>query len=186
MLRSFERSGEAAPLYSALIADGSEDWRLYFARGAARERLGQPEGAEADLRRALTLSPEQPDVMNYLGYTWVDRGVRLEEGLAMLRRAAELRPNSGAVLDSLGWAHFKLGNYEDALGFLERAVELEPADPILNDHLGDAYWRVGRRVEARFQWRRVLTLEPEAGLRADAERKAEAGLPQTPLAENRR
>lgn len=186
LLRSFGRYGEAEPVYEALLREQTDDWRLYFARGAVRERLGRWPEAEADLQRALALSPDQPDVMNYLGYTWVDRGERLEEGLAMLTRAAELRPNSGAVLDSLGWAHYRLGQYEEALGYLERAVELEPSDPILNDHLGDIYWQVGRRIEARFQWRRVLTLDPEEALRAGAERKIEAGLPQTPLAENRR
>lgn len=186
LLRSFERYSDAEPIYSRLIDEGAADWRLYFARGATRERLGRWSEAEQDLQRALELQPDQPDVLNYLGYTWVDRGERLDEGLVMLTRAAELRPNSGAVLDSLGWAHYRLGAYEQALGYLERAVELEPADPILNDHLGDAYWRVGRRIEARFQWRRVLTLGPEASLRADTERKVEAGLPQTPLAANQR
>lgn len=186
LLRSFDRYADAEPIYDALISESAADWRLFFARGAARERLGRWEEAETDLQRALEIEPDQPDVMNYLGYTWVDRGENLEQGLAMLTRAVELRPNSGAVLDSLGWAHYRLGHYEQALSYLERAVELEPSDPILNDHLGDNYWRVGRRTEARFQWRRVLTLEPAQTLRTEAERKIEAGLPNAPLAENRR
>ncbi len=186
LYRSFERYGEAEPIYGRLIDSGAEEWRLYFARGAARERLGRWPEAEADLQRALALSPDQPDVLNYLGYSWVDRGEKLNEGLAMISRAAELRPQSGAIIDSLGWAYFKLGDYERAIGHLERAVELEPADPILNDHLGDAYWRLGRRLEARFQWRRALTLDPEAGEIAKIERKLEAGLPEpAPLADAR-
>jgi len=185
LLRSFERYDEAEPIYTDLIGDSSDDWRLYFARGAARERLGRWQDAESDLRRALEVSPDQPDVLNYLGYTWVDRGEHLQEGLTMIARAAELRPNSGAILDSLGWAHYQLGNYEEALVHLERAVELEPADPILNDHLGDGYWRVGRRLEARFQWRRALTLSPSDTLRGEIDRKIEAGLPApAPLANN--
>lgn len=185
LLRSFERYGEAEPIYSELIGEGTDDWRLYFARGASRERLGRWQEAEADLRRALEVSPDQPDVLNYLGYTWVDRGEHLQEGLTMIARAAELRPNSGAILDSLGWAHYQLGNYEEALVHLERAVELEPADAVLNDHLGDGYWRVGRRLEARFQWRRALTLEPNDTLRAALDAKIEAGLPApAPLANN--
>lgn len=186
LYRSMERYADAEPIYSALIGEASDEWRLYFARGATRERLGRWSEAEADLRRALELSPDQPDVLNYLGYTWVDRGERLHEGLAMIERAAELRPQSGAILDSLGWAHYRLGAYDEAIGYLERAVELEPADPTLNDHLGDGYWRLGRRLEARFQWRRVLTLDPSDEARADVERKLATGLPVQPLADARR
>ncbi len=161
MYRGAERYAEAEPLYTELIAEQPQDWRLHFSRGAARERLGRWPEAEADFQRALQLSPEQPDVLNYLGYTWVDRGERLQEGLAMIRRAAELRPMSGAIIDSLGWAYYRLGDYPQALEWLEAAVRLEPADPTLNDHLGDVYWRVGRRIEARFQWQRALTLDPD-------------------------
>ncbi|MET0182916.1 MAG: tetratricopeptide repeat protein, partial [Caulobacterales bacterium] len=186
LLRTYDHYSEAEPLYTELIGEGSDDWRLYFARGASRERLGRWSDAEADLQHALQIEPDQPDVLNYLGYSWVDRGEHLQEGLALITRALEARPNSGAILDSLGWAHYRLGDYEMALGYLERAVELEPSDPILNDHLGDCYWRVGRRVEARFQWRRVLTLKPSGDLEAQAQSKIEAGLPRTPLAENAR
>src|SRR5690606_5409856 len=138
-----------------------QNWRLHFARAAARDSLGRWGDAEADLRQALALAPDQPDVMNYLGYTWVDRGENLQEGMALIRRAAELRPSSGAIVDSLGWAHYRLGDYRQAVLFLERAVELEPGSATLNDHLGDAYWRLGRRTEARFQWRRALTQQPD-------------------------
>ncbi|MGE0739939.1 MAG: tetratricopeptide repeat protein [Hyphomonadaceae bacterium] len=175
MHRSRADYAEAEAIYTQLIGERSDDWRLYFARGAARERLGRWPEAEADLRHALELSPDQPDVLNYLGYTWIDRGERLTEGLAMIERAVELRPMSGAVIDSLGWAHYRLGDYARALDLLERAVELEPADATLNDHLGDVYWRLNRRIEARFQWRRALSLSPDNA--AAIEAKIENGLP---------
>ncbi len=178
LYRDMERYDEAEPIYAELIARAPQDWRLYFARGAARERLGRWPEAEADMQRALELSPEQPDVMNYLGYSWVDRGERLSEGLALIQRALEQRPMSGAIVDSLGWAHYRLGDFPRALELLERAVELSPADPTLNDHLGDAYWRMGRRIEARFQWRRALALEPDAP--QPIQTKLEHGLPAEP------
>jgi len=180
MYRNLDRYAEAEPIYSELIAETPNDWRLYFSRGAARERLGRWPEAEADLRRALELSPQQPDVMNYLGYTWIDRGEHLQEGLAMIQRAVELRPHSGAIIDSLGWAYYRLGDYAQAVEYLERAVELEPADPTLNDHLGDVYWRLGRRIEARFQWQRALSYGP--GNRAAIEAKLNGGLPNEPAA----
>ncbi len=175
MYRSLGRYAEAEPIYGDLLQDTPNNWRLYFARGAARERLGQFEGAAADLQRALELAPEQPDVLNYLGYLWIDRGEHVLEGLQLIRRAIELRPNSGAIVDSLGWAYYRLGDYPSALEHLERAVELAPADPTINDHLGDLYWRLGRRIEARFQWRRALTLEPDNA--SAIEVKLEHGLP---------
>jgi len=180
MYRNLGRYADAEPIYSELIERQPNDWRLHFARGAARERLDRWPEAEADMQRALQLSPEQPDVMNYLGYTWVNRGERLQEGLALIERAVELRPMSGAIIDSLGWAHYQLGDYAQALDYLERAVELEPADATLNDHLGDAYWRLGRRIEARFQWQRALTLDPDDA--ASIEAKLENGLPALPPA----
>lgn len=178
MHRGAGQFAEAEPIYTALIADQPNDWRSYFSRGAARERLNRWPEAEADFRRALELSPDQPDVLNYLGYSWVDRGEHLQEGLAMIRRAAEIRPMSGAIIDSLGWAYFRLGDYAQAVDWLEAAVRLEPADATLNDHLGDAYWRMDRRVEARFQWQRAMTLNPD-----DPEPirlKIENGLPDEP------
>ncbi|MEZ5995102.1 MAG: tetratricopeptide repeat protein [Hyphomonadaceae bacterium] len=181
MYRNVGRYAEAEPIFTSLIAQQPDSWRYYFARGATRERLGRWPEAEADLRRALELSPNQPDVLNYLGYYWVDRGEHLQEGLAMVRRAAELRPMSGAIIDSLGWAYFRLGDFVQAVDWLEAAVRLEPADPTLNDHLGDAYWRLGRRIEARFQWERALTLHPDD---PDAVRaKLNSGLPDLPPAQ---
>ncbi|MBL8558928.1 MAG: tetratricopeptide repeat protein [Hyphomonadaceae bacterium] len=184
LYRNLERNAEAAPLYAGLVAEldppTRRDWRLFFAQGATLERLGQWPAAEAALQQALLVSPDQPEVLNYLGYTWVDTGAKVREGLAILERAAAQQPNEGYIIDSLGWAHFKLGNFGQAVELLERAVELSPGDSTLNDHLGDAYWRVGRRIEARYQWRRVLTLDGPAAERAAAERKIAEGLP--PLA----
>lgn len=182
MHRSRDEFAQAEPLYSQLIERSPDDWRLYFARGAARERMGRWPEAESDMLRALELSPDQPDVLNYLGYSWVDRGEHLDEGLALIQRAVELRPLSGAIIDSLGWAYYRLGDYPRALEHLERAVELEPADPTLNDHLGDVYWRLGRRIEARFQWRRALSFEPEDA--AAIEAKIEQGLADEPPAQS--
>ncbi len=178
MYRNLMRYDEAEPLYSQLIAAAPNNWRLHFARGAARERLGRWPEAEADMLRALELSPDQPDVLNYLGYSWADRGERLPEALAMIERAVAQRPRSAAVIDSLGWVHFRLGDYQRALDMLERVVELDPREPTLNEHLGDVYWRVGRRIEARYQWRRALALKPDnpAALQA----KLEQGLPDEP------
>lgn len=161
MYRGMDRYADAEAAFTDLIEREPTDWRLHFSRGAARERLGRHQDAEADFQRALAIFPDQPDVMNYLGYMWVDRGERLQEGLALIERAVALRPNSGAIIDSLGWAYYRVGNYERALEQIERAIELEPADPTLNDHLGDVYWRLGRGTEARFQWRRALGLNPE-------------------------
>lgn len=173
---SLERYEDAEPIYSALLTDDASNWRLLFARAAARDQLDRWSEAEADLRQALVLSPNQPEVLNYLGYTWVDRGENLEEGLEMIRRAVELRPGSGAIIDSLGWAYFRIGDYPQAVMYLERAVELEPGSATLNDHLGDAYWRSGRRTEARFQWRRALSQSPADA--AAIEAKLQSGLPE--------
>jgi tetratricopeptide (TPR) repeat protein len=180
MYRELDRYAEAEPIYSDLIAGDPQNWRFFFARGAARDHLGRWPEAEADLRHALELQPEQPDVLNYLGYSWVDRGEHLQEGMQMIRRAVELRPDSGAIIDSLGWAYFRMGDYDHAIENLEHAVELMPADATLNDHLGDAYWRAGRRIEARFQWQRALAYEPED--RAALEAKVAHGLPALPPA----
>ncbi|WAJ29788.1 tetratricopeptide repeat protein [Antarcticirhabdus aurantiaca] len=136
------------------------NWNLYYQRGIAYERQKLWDKAEPDFKTALQLSPEQPQVLNYLGYSWVDMGRNLDEGLDMIRKAVELRPNDGYIIDSLGWAYYRLGRYPEAVEELERAVLITPADPTINDHLGDAYWRVGRQREARFQWDRALKGDP--------------------------
>lgn len=153
------------------------DWGYYYARGTAYERVKNWPAAESDLKRALALSPEQPLVLNYLGYSWIDRGLNMKEGMKLIEKAVELKPDDGYIVDSLGWAHYKQGNYKDAVRYLERAVEIKPDDPTLNDHLGDAYWQVGREREARFQWSQALTLSPEPEDEAKIKAKLASGLP---------
>lgn len=156
------------------------DWSLFYVRGIAYERSKQWPKSEADLKQALELYPDQPLVLNYLGYSWIDQGINLDEGMKMIRRAVELRPDDGYIVDSLGWAHFKLGKYDDAVRELERAVELRPQDPVMNDHLGDAYWKVGRKLEAGFQWSHARDLKPEPDDLKKIEAKLKNGLPDAP------
>ncbi|MFZ2030526.1 MAG: tetratricopeptide repeat protein [Vitreimonas sp.] len=176
--RTSGHDAEAEAIYSQLIAATPSDWHLWFARGAARVRLHREAEGEADLQHALQLAPEQPDVLNYLGYSWVDRGEHMQEGLAMIRRAVALRPDSAAIVDSLGWAYYRMRDYPRALENLEHAVELEAGDSTLNDHLGDVYWRVGRHTEARYQWQRALSFNPDDP--APIQQKLEHGLPAEP------
>jgi Tfp pilus assembly protein PilF len=183
--RASHHDAEAEAIYSELLTATADDWRLWFARGAARIRLNRVAEGEADLQHALQLSPEQPDVLNYLGYTWIDRGERLTEAAAMIQRAMALRPESAAIIDSLAWAYYRMGDYPHALEQSEHAVEIEAGDPMLNDHLGDIYWRLGRRIEARYQWQRALTLEPDDA--AAIQSKLDHGLPpETPARAARR
>ncbi|MCH8861170.1 MAG: tetratricopeptide repeat protein [Proteobacteria bacterium] len=137
------------------------DWFLFFARGICYERLDRWDEAEADFETALELRPDEPQVLNYLGYSWIDRGLNIEPAQVMIEKAVEQRPNDGYIIDSLGWVQFLLGNYEEAVRNLERAVLLQPEDPTINEHLGDAYWSVGRKLESRFQWRHALVLDPD-------------------------
>ena len=180
ILRGHERFEEAVKAYDRAFAriknPEPRHWTLLYARGIALERSKQWLRAEADLLSALKLNPDQPYVLNYLGYSWIDKGLYLERAQGMITKAAELRPNDGYVIDSLGWAHYRLGQFEDAARELERAVELRPEDPVINDHLGDAYWRVGRKREAAFQWNRSLTLNPEKALITEINRKLKSGL----------
>ncbi|MEX2650783.1 MAG: tetratricopeptide repeat protein [Alphaproteobacteria bacterium] len=155
-------------------------WRLFYARGIALERSDQWPRAEADFLRALELEPDQPYVLNYLGYSWVDKGLNLGRALDMIEGAVDQRPNDGFIVDSLGWAHYRLGDYREAVKHLERAVELQPDDATINDHLGDAFWQVGRYAEAEFQWRRALSLEPDQDLAAAIRAKLEHGLASAP------
>ncbi len=181
LLRTNEKYAEAiAPLDQLIASSPAPDWRLLFARGAAYERMGDWPKAEADLSAALELNPNEPDILNYLAYGWIDRGERLEEALVMVQMAVDANPRSGAMVDSLGWGYYRLGQYDRAVELLEEAVELEAGDPEVNNHLGDAYWQVGREDEAVFQWRRVLTLEPDDKMRQNAEAKLESGLGPQP------
>ncbi|HJU17613.1 MAG TPA: tetratricopeptide repeat protein [Stellaceae bacterium] len=166
LLRENKRFPEAVKAYDEAItrlsAEGlPERWSLYYSRGIALERSGQWKQAEADLLHALKLKPDEPLVLNYLGYTWIDRGQNLQQALKMIEKAVSLRPEDGYIVDSLGWAHYRLGQYKEAIHYLEKAIELVPEDPTINDHLGDAYWQVGREIEARYQWRRALQFGPE-------------------------
>ena len=150
----------------------------YYYRGICEERSKQWSKAEADMRKALELQPEQPHVLNYLGYSWIDQGINLDEGMKMIKRAVEQRPDDGYIVDSLGWAYYRIGNYEDAVKNLERAIDLKPEDPTINDHLGDAYWRIGRTLEAKFQWAHARDLKPEPEELPKIEAKIENGLPE--------
>ena len=152
------------------------NWSLYYVRGIAYERSKQWPKAEADLKKALELSPDQALVMNYLGYSWIDQGLNLDEGMRLIKKAVELKPDDGYIVDSLGWAHYRMGKFDEAVRELERAVELRPQDPVMNDHLGDAYWRVGRRLEAQFQWSHAKDLKPEPADLEKIEAKLKNGL----------
>ncbi|MCZ6741622.1 MAG: tetratricopeptide repeat protein [Alphaproteobacteria bacterium] len=155
-------------------------WSLFYSRGISLERSKRWKRAEKDFLKALKLQPNQPFVLNYLGYSWVDKGQHLKRALAMIEKAVRLRPNDGFIVDSLGWAHYRLGAYDRAAKTLERAITLSPYDSAINDHLGDAYWRVGRRMEARFQWQRALRFDPEPETVGGIKKKLEHGLGKPP------
>jgi tetratricopeptide (TPR) repeat protein len=178
ILRAEKQTDEAVRLLDGLIARAGDtaDWRLLYLRGTTLAMAGRGLDSERDLEAALALAPDEPELLNYLGYMWIDRGVNLPKAMAMVQRAVAQRPRSGAIIDSLGWAQYRLGDYRAAVQTLERAALLEPGDPEINDHLGDAYWRVGRRIEAEFQWNRVLTLEPSDEIKARVEAKLKSGL----------
>ena len=175
ILRVNEKFAESAEILSTVIGQ-DPDWRLLYARGIAYDRSGRWADGERDLQAALKLKPDDSELLNYLGYSWIDRGEHLAEALAMVQKAVGENPRSGAMVDSLGWAYYRLGDYKKAVETLENAIELEAGDPDINNHLGDAYWRVGRRDEAQFQWRRVLTLDPDVKMKAEVEQKLASGL----------
>ncbi|HEX6959112.1 MAG TPA: tetratricopeptide repeat protein [Ferrovibrio sp.] len=180
MERQMENWSAAVKDYTAALARipkiETRHWTIFFGRGVANERAQNWQQAEADMLKALELQPDQPLVLNYLGYSWIDRNVNIERGTQMIERAVALRPNDGAVVDSLGWALYRQGRYAEAVVQLERAVELKGGDAVITDHLGDAYWRVGREEEARFQWRRALGLKPDHDLAVQVQRKLDRGL----------
>ena len=163
--RSHKNFIASADGYTRVLAltspNEKSQWAIYYFRGVDYERAKQWDKAEADFKKALDLYPEQPLVLNYLGYSWADQGIHLDEAFKMLRRAVELQPEDGYIVDSLGWAHYKLGHYDEAVKLLERAIELKPGDPVINDHLGDAYWRAGRHLDAQFQWNHARDLNPD-------------------------
>jgi tetratricopeptide (TPR) repeat protein len=179
-LRRTDRCADAVTAYTAALdlvdITQSRNWFLYFARGICHEALDDFDASEADFRQALVLNPEQPQVLNNLGYSLVEQRRNLDEALAMIERAVEGDPDSGYIVDSLGWVLYRLGRFEEAVAPMERAVALLPNDPIINDHLGDVYWMVGRRREARFQWERALSFDPEEAEALRIRRKLEIGL----------
>ncbi|UFX43677.1 tetratricopeptide repeat protein [Bradyrhizobium sp. 41S5] len=181
--RGRKKFADCATTYSqaidALPAAGGDKnaWVTYYYRGICEERSKQWKKAEADMRKALELQPEQPHVLNYLGYSWIDQGINLDEGMKMIKRAVDQRPDDGYIVDSLGWAYYRIGNYDEAVKNLERAIDLKPEDPTINDHLGDAYWRVGRTLEAKFQWAHARDLKPEPEELPKIQAKIDNGLP---------
>jgi len=186
LARKKESYQEAADYYTKSIAiataeakDGkiaAKYWALYFARGVCYERLKDMDKSEADLLAALKLEPNQPDVMNYLAYTWIDDGKNLAKAKDMVLKAHEEKPDDPQITDSLGWAYFKLGDFNDSVDKLEEAATLLPYDPTVNDHLGDAYWQTGRKNEAKFQWERALKNDPEPKLAESLKKKLENGI----------
>ena len=182
VLRSHKKFTECVDAYSRGVATLTQpdksNWMLFYFRGICYERSHQWPKAEADLKKALELFPDQPHVLNYLGYSWIDQGVNLDEGMEMINKAVQQRPDDGYIVDSLGWAYYRLGNYEESVKKLERAIELKPEDPTINDHLGDAYWRVGRVLEAKFQWAHARDLKPEPEDLPKIEAKLKDGLPE--------
>jgi len=181
--RGRKKFADCATTYTQAIevlpASGDKNsWVTYYYRGICEERSKQWDKAEADMRKALEMQPEQPHVLNYLGYSWIDQGTNLDEGMKMIKRAVDQRPDDGYIVDSLGWAYYRIGNYDEAVKNLERAIDLKPEDPTINDHLGDAYWRVGRTLEARFQWAHARDLKPEPEELPKITAKIDNGLPE--------
>lgn len=179
-LRRTGACDEAVDAYTAALDQiditQGRAWFLYYSRGICHESLGDFAASEADFRQALVLNPDQPNVLNNLGYSLVEQRRNLDEALGMIERAVAGQPDSGYIVDSLGWVLYRLGRFEEAVAPMERAVALLPNDPIVNDHLGDVYWMVGREREARFQWHRALSFEPVEEEALRIRRKLEVGL----------
>ena len=186
LYQSRKRWDEAVAAFSQAIEvigkPSRNDWATFYYRGIAYERTKQWPKAEADFKQALELYPDQPSVLNYLGYSWIDQGMHLQEGMDMIKKAVDQRPDDGYIVDSLGWANYTLGEYDEAVQQLERAVSLKPGDPTINDHLGDAYWKAGRKLEATFQWRHALDSKPEPDDQAKIELKLKQGMKDTATA----
>lgn len=180
ILRERSDFAEAILYYNQAIelnkASGRQDWFAYFARGVSFEQTKDWPKAEADFMTALAISPNEPSVLNYLGYSWIDRGMRVEEAKGLIQKAVEQRPEDGFIIDSLGWVNYLTGDYAEAVRLLEKAVRIEPDDVTINHHLGDAYWRVGRHIEARFQWQHAIDSKPEPEELAELRTKMDMGL----------
>ncbi len=180
ILRFEKKYAEAIKVYTKIIeltgGNRALDWRFYYVRGIAYERSDIWELAEKDFLKALELNPNQPQVLNYLGYSWVDKNMNLLEGLELIKRAVNASPDDGYIIDSLGWAYYRLGQYDKAISALKRALNLLPNDPEINDHLGDVYWRVGRKLEARYQWKIAIDVDKDGVVTERAKPKLENGL----------
>jgi tetratricopeptide (TPR) repeat protein len=182
-----EEFAEAAASYNQAVdilggEPPKEYWRLLYYRGISYERQKLWDKAEPDFRKALAMQPDEPTVLNYLGYSMIEKKINLDEAMGMVQKAVEQRPNDGFIIDSLGWAHYQLGDFEEAVTHLERAVELNPADPIIGEHLGDAYWQVGRKLEAHFQWQHAKDNDPTPEDLKRIEDKLKNGMPELPKA----
>ena len=182
--RASNMFAEAVDAYNraekAIARPAKRDWTMFYARAMAKEKIKRLDESEADIQTALKLSPDQPELLNYLGYSWVDRGRNVPQALTMLEKARSLRPYDGYIVDSVGWAYFKLGRYQEAATTLAAAVLLVPGDPTINDHLGDALWHAGKRIDARFQWNHALTFSDADTDKAAIERKLKTGLSEKP------
>ncbi len=191
LFNQHKRYQEAADIFDKAIALIStpqrKHWDYYYRRAISFERLKKWPIAEASFKKALELDPNRATVLNYLGYSWVDQGIHLDEGLEMIRKAVKLRPRAGFIVDSLGWAYYKLGRYDEAVVELEKAIQILPQDPVVNDHLGDAYWKTGRKIEAKFQWQHALDAKAEEEDAAKIRQKLIVGIvkkPDTPIAKS--
>jgi len=176
--RSEKLFTESINLYSQILENEKFEnrWSIFYSRGIAFERLNKWKEAESDLKMALKLKPNDPYVINYLAYSWLDRKQNIEEALELLKKAVELEPMDGYILDSLGWAYYLSNLIEKSIYFLEKAVSFLPGDATLNDHLGDAYWKAGRFNEAQSQWKRVLIIDPKFKNKERVKKKISSGL----------
>lgn len=186
--RGHQHWAEAAAAYTRAVGTLNslkrEDWPLLYSRGIAYERAGQWPLAEADFLKALDLQPDEPHVLNYLGYSWIDKGINLERAQKMVNKAVEQLPDDGDIVDSQGWVYFRLGNYRSAVEILQKAVVLHPEEATINEHLGDALWMVGRKEEARYQWQRALNFNPEPDQKTELEKKLKSGLKKPSIPPN--
>ena len=184
LYRNGNHMAKSVDVYTQAIAlqqgEDATKWQLYYYRGMSYDRMKDFEKSEADFRKALSISKDEPSVLNYLGYSMIDRGVKLDEAIAMVKKAVDLKPNDGYIVDSLGWAYYTMGDYDQAVNYLERAVDLNSADPIIAEHLGDAYWRAGRKLEAGFQWQHAKDNHPDAEDLLHIEDRLKNGLVEPP------
>ncbi len=178
------RYAAAVESYNAAIevVDKSkpEYWTIFYARGMALERINEWDRAEKDLMAALAFQPDNPMILNFIGYTWAEKGLNLDRALEFTRRAAELKPEDGYILDSHGWALYRMGKYTEAVQWMERAVAQTPDEAAILDHLGDAYWQVGRKNEARFKWKHAMENSKDAEFRAAVTHKIKNGVEAKP------